>query len=395
MKNKCFIFITSIICLSSCSNKPEGYISYDNIKTLPKVITKAEIIDVKRSNPVSEEDFFDLHTSDINFIQLDNKISLGTITKIRRYKERIYILSNDRIYIFKTNGKYLKTIDYKGHGHKEYICLKDFQIIPEEKSIIAVDDLEKKIFTFSLETGKILKVSDEIIGTPFVRKFNGHFYHSVHFNNDWNENETWQLVVTNGKKIVAKQFKMFPISEEADGANNLYEYKDYMNYIPEYSHTIYSLNKDFTYSNKYIVKHDNSLWEKKNEKLSFEDVRNIMKKQKYSYLIADMFFETTKGIVFALEEGQQDGEFIEHYFYDKQKKKTFKIQTGWYGQGINVIFPIQNSFVYNDEIYGYYTDVENYRKMMNPNLISNKKLQKIVKEAKTGDNPVIISYKIK
>ena len=395
MKNKCFIFITSIICLSSCSNKPEGYISYDNIKTLPKVITKAEIIDVKRSNPVSEEDFFDLHTSDINFIQLDNKISLGTITKIRRYKERIYILSNDRIYIFKTNGKYLKTIDYKGHGHKEYICLKDFQIIPEEKSIIAVDDLEKKIFTFSLETGKILKVSDEIIGTPFVRKFNGHFYHSVHFNNDWNENETWQLVVTNGKKIVAKQFKMFPISEEADGANNLYEYKDYMNYIPEYSDTIYSLNKDFTYSNKYILKHDNSLWEKKNEKLSFEDVRNIMKKQKYSYLIADMFFETTKGIVFALEEGQQDGEFIEHYFYDKQKKKTFKIQTGWYGQGINVIFPIQNSFVYNDEIYGYYTDVENYRKMMNPNLISNKKLQKIVKEAKTGDNPVIISYKIK
>lgn len=395
MKNKCFIFITSIICLSSCSNKPDGYISYDNIKTLPKVITKAEIIDVKRSNPVSEEDFFDLHTSDINFIQLDNKISLGTITKIRRYKERIYILSNDRIYIFKTNGKYLKTIDYKGHGHKEYICLKDFQIIPEEKSIIAVDDLEKKIFTFSLETGKILKVSDEIIGTPFVRKFNGHFYHSVHFNNDWNENETWQLVVTNGKKIVAKQFKMFPISEEEDGANNLYEYKDYMNYIPEYSDTIYSLNKDFTYSNKYIVKHDNSLWEKKNEKLSFEDVRNIMKKQKYSYLIADMFFETTKGIVFELEEGQQDGEFIEHYFYDKQKKKTFKIQTGWYGQGINVIFPIQNSFVYNDEIYGYYTDVENYRKMMNPNLISNKKLQKIVKEAKTGDNPVIISYKIK
>ena len=395
MKNKCFIFITSIICLSSCSNKPEGYISYDNIKTLPKVITKAEIIDVKRSNPVSEEDFFDLHTSDINFIQLDNKISLGTITKIRRYKERIYILSNDRIYIFKTNGKYLKTIDYKGHGHKEYICLKDFQIIPEEKSIIAVDDLEKKIFTFSLETGKILKVSDEIIGTPFVRKFNGHFYHSVHFNNDWNENETWQLVVTNGKKIVAKQFKMFPISEEADGANNLYEYKDYMNYIPEYSDTIYSLNKDFTYSNKYIVKHDNSLWEKKNEKLSFEDVRNIMKKQKYSYLIADMFFETTKGIVFALEEGQQDGEFIEHYFYDKQKKKTFKIQTGWYGQGINVIFPIQNSFVYNDEIYGYYTDVENYRKMMNPNLISNKKLQKIVKEAKTGDNPVLVSFKIK
>jgi hypothetical protein len=320
---------------------------------------------------------------------------LGTITKIRRYKERIYILSNDRIYIFKTNGKYLKTIDYKGHGHKEYICLKDFQIIPEEKSIIAVDDLEKKIFTFSLETGKILKVSDEIIGTPFVRKFNGHFYHSVHFNNDWNENETWQLVVTNGKKIVAKQFKMFPISEEADGANNLYEYKDYMNYIPEYSDTIYSLNKDFTYSNKYIVKHDNSLWEKKNEKLSFEDVRNIMKKQKYSYLIADMFFETTKGIVFELEEGQQDGEFIEHYFYDKQKKKTFKIQTGWYGQGINVIFPIQNSFVYNDEIYGYYTDVANYRKMMNPNLISNKKLQKIVKEAKTGDNPVLVSFKIK
>lgn len=394
MKNLCFITIASIICLS-CSNKPDGYISYDNIKTLPKVITKAEIIDVKRSNPVSEEDFFDLHTSDINFIQLDNKISLGTITKIRRYKERIYILSDGRIYIFKTNGKYLKTIDYKGHGHKEYICLKDFQIIPEEKSIIAVDDLEKKIFTFSLETGKILKVSDEIIGTPFVRKFNGHFYHSVHFNNDWNENETWQLVVTNGKKIVAKQFKMFPISEEADGANNLYEYKDYMNYIPEYSDTIYSLNKDFTYSNKYIVKHDNSLWEKKNEKLSFEDVRNIMKKQKYSYLIADMFFETTKGIVFELEEGQQDGEFIEHYFYDKQKKKTFKIQTGWYGQGINVIFPIQNSFVYNDEIYGYYTDVANYRKMMNPNLISNQKLQKIVKEAKTGDNPVLVSFKIK
>ena len=32
---------------------------------------------------------------------------------------------------------------------------------------------------------------------------------------------------------------------------------------------------------------------------------------------------------------------------------------------------------------------------MNPNLISNQKLQKIVKEAKTADNPVLVSFKIK
>ena len=58
MKNLCFITIASIICLS-CSNKPEGYISYDNIKTISKKRAKTEIIDVKKSNPVSEEDFFD------------------------------------------------------------------------------------------------------------------------------------------------------------------------------------------------------------------------------------------------------------------------------------------------------------------------------------------------
>jgi hypothetical protein len=56
MKNLCFITIASIICLS-CSNKPEGYISYDNIKTISKKRAKTEIIDVKKSNPISEEDF--------------------------------------------------------------------------------------------------------------------------------------------------------------------------------------------------------------------------------------------------------------------------------------------------------------------------------------------------
>ena len=151
------------ICLTSCNTKPDCYVDYDHLKELRRLTCKVENIDLSNSKVLTEQDFMHNYVTEPNYIQLDNSVPLGQIEKIRKYKNNFYILSNDKIYIFNGKGKYLKTIDHKGHGRNEYIVLRDFQILPKENIILGIDDKEKKIFKFSLRTGKCLGTMDEIV----------------------------------------------------------------------------------------------------------------------------------------------------------------------------------------------------------------------------------------
>ena len=258
MKNLCFITIASIICLS-CSNKPEGYVDYNKLNELKRLTCKVENIDLSNSKVLTEQDFMHNYVTEPNYIQLDNSVPLGQIEKIRKYKNNFYILSNDKIYIFNGKGKYLKTIDYKGHGRNEYIVLRDFQILPKENIILGIDDREKKIFKFSLRTGKCLGTMDEIVASPFARKIGKYYIHSLLYGNDANLEDSHLIVVTDGKKTIAKQFSMPPITENAFVENNLYEHGHYATFIPLYSDTVYCINDNLTCYPKYVVKQKKSI----------------------------------------------------------------------------------------------------------------------------------------
>lgn len=149
MKKYIFLFFFLGTLLTSCYTNPEGYVDYNKLNELKRLTCKVENIDLSNSKVLTEQDFMHNYITEPNYIQLDNSVPLGQIEKIRKYKNNFYILSNDKIYIFNGKGKYLKTIDYKGHGRNEYIVLRDFQILPKENIILGIDDREKKIFKFS------------------------------------------------------------------------------------------------------------------------------------------------------------------------------------------------------------------------------------------------------
>ena len=319
MKNLCFITIASIICLS-CSNKPEGYVDYNKLNELKRLTCKVENIDLSNSKVLTEQDFMHNYVTEPNYIQLDNSVPLGQIEKIRKYKNNFYILSNDKIYIFNGKGKYLKTIDYKGHGRNEYIVLRDFQILPKENIILGIDDREKKIFKFSLRTGKCLGTMDEIVASPFARKIGKYYIHSLLYGNDANLEDSHLIVVTDGKKTIAKQFSMPPITENAFVENNLYEHGHYATFIPLYSDTVYCINDNLTYYPKYVVKQKKSIWSKKNESIKYQQVSDMLKTQSYTYLSPGMFMEAKHGIILGLSIGNNYGLSNKYYFYDKIKK---------------------------------------------------------------------------
>ena len=276
MKKYIFLFFFLGTLLTSCYTNPEGYVDYNKLNELKRLTCKVENIDLSNSKVLTEQDFMHNYITEPNYIQLDNSVPLGQIEKIRKYKNNFYILSNDKIYIFNGKGKYLKTIDYKGHGRNEYIVLRDFQILPKENIILGIDDKEKKIFNFSLRTGKCLGTMDEIVASPFARKIGKYYIHSLLYGNDANLEDSHLIVVTDGKKTIAKQFSMPPITENAFVENNLYEHGHYATFIPLYSDTVYCINDNLTYYPKYVVKQKKSIWSKKNESIELSHVRNHM-----------------------------------------------------------------------------------------------------------------------
>ena len=395
MKKYIFLFFFLGTLLTSCYTNPEGYVDYNKLNELKRLTCKVENIDLSNSKVLTEQDFMHNYVTEPNYIQLDNSVPLGQIEKIRKYKNNFYILSNDKIYIFNGKGKYLKTIDHKGHGRNEYIVLRDFQILPKENIILGIDDREKKIFKFSLRTGKCLGTMDEIVASPFARKIGKYYIHSLLYGNDANLEDSHLIVVTDGKKKIAKQFSMPPITENAFVENNLYEHGHYATFIPLYSDTVYCINDNLTYYPKYVVKQKKSIWSKKNESIKYQQVSDMLKTQSYTYLSPGMFMEAKHGIILGLSIGNNYGLSNKYYFYDKIKKNIYELETGMFKEKTDRVFPTFLSFTADNSFYGYYQDISVYKFLLDSNLLKKGKLYNIIKNSKKGDNPVLVEFKLK
>lgn len=391
----CVLFICSCSNKSNNPNHSKGYVAYKTLKDLIRKPYKVETIDVTKSRLISSSVFLHNYTSEPSFIQLDNNVPLGRIDKIRKYKNKFYILSDDKIFIFSDNGRYVKTIDYKGHGHNEYLVLRDFQILPAEKLILGTDDRERKFFKFSLNTGECLGSFDEVVGSPFARKIGKYYFHSLLYGNDDNEKDSHLIVVTDGKKMIAKQFVTAPLIENALVENNLYDNGNTASFIPLYSDTVYTLNDDLTYYPKYVVKQEKSLWSKKNERLTSEDVFKIVKTQGYSYLSPGMFIEAKEGIVFNVTIGCEYGMTSKFYYYDKKDKMIYEIKTYVFRGKIDRIFPDELCFAEDNTIYGYYRDLSSYKFLLESGQLKKGRLRNLIEKSKKGDNPVIVEFKLK
>lgn len=118
MKKKTTIILLIMLVLYSCSR--ENKANHDDLEIYPLREKNSEI---KLNQLFSGFDFIALETTDKAFI--------GNISKLIVIDDNIFILDNShakKIFIFNTNGKFIRTVGKLGKGPGEYTNIEDFTI---------------------------------------------------------------------------------------------------------------------------------------------------------------------------------------------------------------------------------------------------------------------------
>ena len=160
-----FVFI--LFC--GCANTPQNY---DN----------TGLVSISVPNAIDIDDV--CIYKDLEYIILEEKEKslFGDVTKMRSYKNRIYILDQyyaKSLFIYTSEGKHIATIgDQKGSGPLEFISISNFEIDYVNNQILTVDDLGRKFMIYDLEGKFIKRIDSEIPIFNAVLLQNGFILHA-------------------------------------------------------------------------------------------------------------------------------------------------------------------------------------------------------------------------
>lgn len=125
--------------LFGCSKSNESnFIHRVNIEKIQDSVCMADIVD------------------SVRYIKLDKKdgCQIGNIKQTIVYKDKIYVISNG-VFCFDIKGKYLYSINKKGHSRNEYIDICNVNII--DKEIYIFDNFSNKVLIFDSNNGHFIK----------------------------------------------------------------------------------------------------------------------------------------------------------------------------------------------------------------------------------------------
>ena len=129
-KSSVLILLSSLILTLSCNKTKEDNLVY----IFPEQeMTASDFIDQSR--------YVQLETTDACI--------LSTIDAIRQYKDMIAILSDRKIFLFTSQGKFLTKIDRLGNGSEEYNTINDFQIYDD--NVYVLSGIQNKLLEYTLE----------------------------------------------------------------------------------------------------------------------------------------------------------------------------------------------------------------------------------------------------
>lgn len=253
MKNN-FIYsfyILIFVLNSSCNRLNKDSVSYISNG-------EVEIINVDIHNKVP----FDSVVKDFKHTKLeenDNAL-FGYITKLRVFKNRIYILDNittDMVYIFNTNGKHIKTIDNKGRASNEFIGIKNFELDYINDELIMHDVSGHKLMFYDLEGNFKRSRSIDWSMEDYASLADGRivrgrtpFSHLIYNNNLESDN---LLVISDSVSSIPCEYNLqFPLQ----CINSLVScYNGDVSFIPLLSDTIYNVNIKGYYP-EYVINID-------------------------------------------------------------------------------------------------------------------------------------------
>jgi hypothetical protein len=393
-----FFLIFSIACDNyRQSNKQENELKFKNI-------TRNGIIEMKLLNSVPIEieipqEFgtlnIDEEIKEMRYIRLEtNEHSIiGRIDKLIIHNESIFILDksfSQSIFIFTMEGKYIRTINLKGHGPNEYIGIIDFCFNGD--NIVIYDGFGKKLlflneqgdFLYKKETGfhfrniQTLPNGDYILVT---RSAQNHFF---------NEISNYSLLIGRPDTIV--KFKGFKnnsfLSEFKETITNpIVQYNSQFLFTPLLSNYIYQINFDGSFFPKYHLNFLNELPENYYNETNVKNFHNYVKK--YSYFMG-VFFENDNHLFLRFNPPQSSYGYV---IFNKKSHKIICYDSTKSTNGLYLGFSSPkctylNYFVGSIETVDIIKRKEKFLRTHSnsPNILS------MIELLKENDNPILILY---
>jgi hypothetical protein len=344
--------------------------------------------------------------TDLRYIYLKTEEPIGYINKVVIHKSRIIIadyMITEKIFIFDMDGNLIKIISDKGGGPKEYRSLGYMELYKEE--IIVADGQSLKRIYYTLD-GEYIR-HEKCLPCETFAVIDDKFILHLSYHQSYTRNVTPNIVVSTKDSAIRRALPYHKIQRETSSGSFNYNYKGDILFIPAVSDTIYQILTDSTFTVKYVVKHEKSVWQKYNEGLFHGEISQLIRNEGYSQLYS-VFYETEKNIGFQLVARRRETSdlSIKCYWYDKATGQI-------YGTVPAAIDISEMGFVYPDIIpppigvYGNYYIAEirpeqieffmQYQKEKKgtKDTISfkNEELRKII-QLDEDPNQVIVLYKL-
>ena len=349
--------------------------------------------------------FHDMNTKikDIYYIPFFSEEPIGIFDELILYDKYVIVLDAflaEKVYIFDMSGNLINIIAQKGRGPEEYHGLSDISISKNENLLALNDRLSLNMLYFTLD-GQFVRKTKAAPCCNFEiyeNKIINQAAYSQSFSNDLEQN--YNLTVSIYDSILYKGFPYYPLQVQAVNSNCLqYNQNGELLYTPTLSDTIYAITSDSTYSVRYVVNQKKSIWDKKDENLTTDQYRDLIKKSKYTYLQPPIL-ETTNFVFYQINYGKDNNIASQSYWYDKNKKRSFKIgQLELGNKKVPNCLPYPKA-IYENYYVGIYLphEVEEMTKLTDNKTVvfENEELNQILQENKNKKMEfLLVMYELK
>lgn len=210
--------------------------------------SESSVVEIDCTKEISNSELFDSLFNYNSYVILEDteNSKISNIDKVYISDDKIVILDNrTRILIFSQEGKFVKSIEHRGHGNGEYLSLNDF--IVKGDSVYCLDRLEGKVLVYSLDGNysysKEVPSSKGFLflnnGIALNKEFgmaNGRerdYYSYSYIEKNEVRNEIKYNKALNGRSF-----------STPSGSNGFYMSEENIYYCLPYSDTIYEINKE-------------------------------------------------------------------------------------------------------------------------------------------------------
>ena len=273
MKHTIAILILAL-SLFSCNNNNDNHKSHNTVR-IP-ISNKDSIIELEKI--ISEIKVTQLETNKDNLI--------GIITKIIYTDNHIIIGDNiisNAIYMFNTNGKFIKQISSIGNGPGEYTSFTHITLSPDKKNIIIIDDTKGKAIYYSIDgdyiKDEILPYRSEIV--EYINNNELAFSNTAGIYKNGNSIQN-TFIISNKKGEIYNTYFPSTFTNEFNlvtHPDHLKVYNADLYYNPNLSDTIYHISKRQIVS-QYIVDIENCNKPSKSSPTALKDYIDFIQNSK-------------------------------------------------------------------------------------------------------------------